>query len=272
MNSEKSDVCCAIVTYNGNLNVERQVKELMNSCQLIIIDNHSSQDFVDYLINLKLNYSFKLVLNDDNLGLSHALNQGLSYAKENGCKYLLTLDQDSFFYKENIESLISSFAIDQKIASVGPSYKKNENSSFVNYLITSGNIVLVDVLASIGGYDEKLFIDNIDIEISFRLLKNGYKLYLNSDVFFEHKIGEYEKSYIFGIKYLSHSPDRFYWMYRNERYLLRKYRKIFKWLCFKSRIISLLCVCKVLLIERNKFKKIKMIIRGWKDGKLLDIE
>ena len=114
-----------------------------------------------------------------------------------------------------------------------------------------------DIIKNIGGYDEELFIDNIDIELSFRLIVNGYKLAQVKNTQIIHKIGEPEKSRIFRIKYYSHSPERFYWMYRNERYLIRKYYHSLKKLCIKSYFASVLMVLKVIFIERYKLAKLK---------------
>ena len=259
-------ICCAIVTYNGSKNVERQVIELQDSCAIVIIDNGSNSEYITFLKSLKNKYNVQLILNEVNAGLATALNQGLQYADENGYPYFLTLDQDSFFVKENIDIMISAFSKNDSIVSVGPNLK-SKKSCFVNYLITSGNIVKTDVLKKLGGYDSKLFIDNIDIEISFRFLANNMKMYAVGGTIFKHKIGEIERSPILRIKYLSHSPDRFYWMYRNERYLLKKYNKKLKKLCFKSYLASCFGVLKVIILEKNKLKKIKQIHRGWKDGK-----
>ena len=266
-------ICTLIVTYNGTDNVEKQISEYSGISSLVVVDNGSNSNFVDSLKQLNSRFHFELILNNENKGLSCALNQGLDYALKIGAKYLLTMDQDSFIDGNTIKKLMDAFEFDKSVVSVGPYYGETcDNTTYVNYLITSGNIIDVEVLNKLGGYDNNLFIDNIDIEISFRLLVNGYKMVQVGGTSFNHKIGEMERSRIFKIKYYSHSPERFYWMYRNERYLIRKYKKSLPYLCFKSRVVSILYLLKVLFVERNRFAKIKKARIGWKDGKNISIE
>lgn len=273
MNKRFDDLCCVIVSYNCEHNIEKQIQNLCDNLHLIVVDNGSNQESINFLKSLKEKYDFILVLNEENIGLSKALNQGIDFAKRIGSKYLLTLDQDSFFDIENVEKMINCIDIEKRVVSVGPCYDENikENTN-VNFLITSGNIVLLSIFDELGKFDENLFIDQIDIEFSFRLLVNNYQMMMVKDTKMIHKIGELERSYIFKIKYLSHSPKRFYYMYRNERYLLRKYRSKLRWLCFKSYLASMLGVLKVIFIERNKTAKLKQIIKGNRDGKKIAIE
>lgn len=264
------DICAVIVSYNGDNNIEKQISEFCDFCNLIVIDNGSLNEFVEYLINLKKKYDFELIINKTNFGLAKALNQGLEFATDLKCKYLLTLDQDSFLKKEFVLTMKKEIDFEKRVISVGPYYQgKNDNTMDVNYLITSGNLILIDVLNKLGKYDEILFIDQIDIELSFRLLINNYKMALVKNTRIVHKIGEIERSYIFRIKYFSHSPNRFYYMFRNERYLLLKYGKQLKYLCFKSRIATFLMFIRIIFIERRKVAKLRQALKGWHDGKKL---
>lgn len=269
MSERNKNICCVIVTYNGDSNLEVQIKELCNVTCVVIVDNGSSREFKIYIKRLLEKYDFHYIDNLHNIGLSAALNQGLEYANSLKAEYLLTLDQDSFFPKRNIDSMVKR--IDDKVVSVGPFFnrEKNNHEKKVNYLITSGNLVKVSVLNEIGGFDEKLFIDQIDIELSFRLLTHNYNLVKVSNTYIKHEIGFLEKSAFLRINHHAHSSERYYYMFRNERYILRKYGKKLTLLCIKSFLASSIIILKILFIENDKKNKIINVIKGWKNGKNL---
>lgn len=270
MTNALKNICCVIVSYNSDHDIEKQIKECSEYLNLLVVDNGSGEEVVSYLKSLQKTYKFELLVNVTNIGLSKALNQGVEYARKIKATYLLTLDQDSFLSLDNINKLVEAINPEEKIVSVGPYYQSpKENHSFVNFLITSGNLVSLSVFDDIGVFDDQLFIDQIDIEFSFRLLINGYKMLMVGGSSIAHKIGNLERSYIFKIRYYSHSPQRFYYMYRNERYLNRKYAKKLKWICFKSRVAAFLYLFKIIFLERNKIVKLKSIFKGYHDGKKL---
>ena len=264
---ELTDVCAVIVFYNGDASVIEKIQYLSSFLgRVYIVDNNSNNGILnDYKPN-KENIFF--IKNFRNEGISYALNQGLKFTLDSGFKLLLTLDQDSFLKKESIERMVQSINPKSGIVSVGPFYGKEKNSltQNVSYLITSGNLLYCETINRIGGYNEKLFIDCVDIDLSFNLLSNGYKMQKIANTFMDHKIGEYERSYIFRIKYLGHSPNRYYFIFRNNIYIYKTYTKKLRKKCFKLFLSLLLGLLKIVFIERNKIKKIKYSFKGIKDG------
>ena len=162
-------------------------------------------------------------------------------------------------------------AIDEKAGyiSVGPSYKNVAEEKYldVNFLITSGNLVLIDAIEAVKGYSEELFIDGVDIDFSWSLLQSGYRLRQLGKVIMHHKIGEYERSKMLRIQYLSHTPIRFYYIYRNTILIFKKYHKEFRINCLKM-VLALLLIdtSQLLFIESRKKEKLKMAINGLYDG------
>ena len=63
----------------------KDLKECLNSLfelkaswlEIIVIDNNSSEDVIKYLIDLKDKHKIKLILNNENLGFTYAVNQGI---------------------------------------------------------------------------------------------------------------------------------------------------------------------------------------------------
>ena len=262
------DICCVVVTYNGSYET---IETLLNYekifDELIVIDNNSSLEFKKLLTdNIK---HANLVFNRENEGIAKALNQGFIYAKDRGSRFLLTMDQDSVMTKEIAVELLNAIDEKEKYISVGPSYKDGNKQDFIdaNFLITSGNLVLIDAIEKVSGYPEELFIDEVDIDFSWALLSAGYKLRQLGKVIMQHKIGEYEKSKLFRIQYLSHSPIRFYYIYRNTILVFKKYYKKYKRKCIKM-VLALLFVdtWQLLLLENHKIEKLTMAIKGVNDG------
>lgn len=265
------DVCCAIVTFNGTSDVIHTILYYETIFDhVVVVDNNSTNGFYELLINSC--HKAKIIRNSVNEGIAFALNEGVIYANDMGVDYFLSMDQDSYICFEDILALKKSIDIKNRVVSVGPSYQchKPKQNEFVDYLITSGNLTYLKAINEINGYNSNLFIDCVDIDFSWSLLDAGYKLLLVANACMKHKIGEYEKSRIFKIKYCSHAPLRFYYIYRNTFYLYRKYKnkKFFRKKAFKLRLsLFFVDTLKLLFIERNKKLKIEYAKKGIKDAK-----
>lgn len=268
-NVNLSSVAAVIVTYNGNDNVFSLLSNLSKDVSLIVVDNGSNEDYASYLKSLKSQFDFELTLLGENKGIASALNVGIAYANKIDAKYLLTLDQDSLISIDSVKALVDAIDEENGLVSTGTIYKHEivHNIELVSYLITSGNLTTLKAINEVNGFDDRLFIDQVDIDFSYRLRLKGYKLAKVEGAILNHKIGEKEYSYLFHIPYYSHSAKRFYYIARNERFILRTYHKSFKFNCLKSRIAFYGMVLKVIFIERNKHQKLTAIRKGWKDGK-----
>lgn len=200
------------------------------------------------------------------------MNRALQVAK--GYDFLLTMDQDSYFlpgmmdkYKHEVELLeksnpqkigVYSVNFDQRVDPVVPGYKK------INVAITSGSIVPIRIAKSIGGFDENLFIDEVDSEFCYRVRHCGYDVIELTSVVLKHSLGHQTFHQIFGIHYntYNHNALRKYYMARNRVYVMRKYPEIRK-TYIKYTIKDII---KVLLAENQKIHKLHYIIKGIKDG------
>jgi len=107
----------------------------------------------------------------------------------------------------------------------------------------------------------------VDFEFCFRLRRKGYNIYINNAAILTHSVGELKKWRLFGITYYStnHSPIRLYYRTRNRFYVRNLYYKEFTKF-FKNDLWSFIkVIVKIILVESNKFAKLKMIIRGYID-------
>lgn len=183
----------------------------------------------------------------DNFGIAHAHNVGIQLAEQSGCTHVLLMDQDSELMPQTVEVLLAEerklLDAGKKVATIGPVFvdektgdaapalssslfgtKKNAidlNSTLPvpsNYIIASGSLIRLEVLRDVGGMQEDLFIDWVDIEWCERALMAGYVSYLTPLVTMRHSIGD-EFVYLFGRKISLHSDFRNYFIVRNATYL-----------------------------------------------------
>ena len=267
-------MAAVIVFFHGTDNVIKLINNISESTNKIIVINNGSDKASDKVLEVvRMMPNVRVIDNETNMGIAYALNQGLYYAQEECCHFLLTMDQDSIISNTDVIRLKESLETDN-VASVGTYYSTITNSinREVDYLITSGNMVKVDVALAIGGYNECLFIDSVDIEFSFRLRRQGYKLLLVKDTHLCHKIGELEYSPLLKIGYLSHNKNRFYYKFRNAQYTIDCYFKTFPIQCAKMQLCLWKDFAKIILIEKNKKEKLKSAIKGLRDVRTLKLQ
>lgn len=261
------DLCVVIVFYNGEKSLVDRVKTL--SCyvkDILVVDNNSDSETLGIIQQIALIPYVTVLRNEQNMGIAYALNQGLKHAVESKKALLLTLDQDSQIGIETIIRLVGCINIPRKVISVGPFYSeknnKNKETVDVTYLITSGNVIHVNKCVELGGYNDKLFIDCVDIDLSFKIFTHGYRMQKISKAFLNHRIGEYEKSSLLRISYLAHSPKRYFYIYRNNIYIYKTFFSKLPWECVKLFLSLLLGTLKLILVEKSKVYKIRYACNG----------
>ena len=109
---------------------------------------------------------------------------GVKLAIKESSDWLLTMDQDSKFEKNDLFKLIESIDEDdiQNIGIISPLHNINElnmNSDNNHITMTSGNLLNLHILEKIGFFLEDLFIDSVDTEYCLRLYEHGYRIKRN---------------------------------------------------------------------------------------------
>lgn len=209
-----------------------------------------------------------------NVGISQALNHAWKRASADGCDFLLTMDQDSWWRGfDKFVSHIGSEGCPDGL--FGPTYRGEvPTTTFqeTEVLITSGMLVPVRVLDALGGYCEAFRIDAIDTELVCRAMDAGYGAYHVSDCRLVHRLGDKQSKTFLGRNYTTpgYSPDRLYGICRNHGMVFRKYPQ------FKSLRKRFLKIwlwqnpIRILLGEKRKLHKLLAILRGFLDGCLSD--
>ena len=121
----------------------------------------------------------------------------------------------------------------------------------------------LEILHKLDGYDENLFIDQVDFEYCIRLIKNQYKIVKLNKAILIHNIEdkESEVKYINGKRYLlnKYPPIRYYYIIRNNLYCGKKYRDVFRPYYAETRR-NMEVIRKTVWYDKDKLIRIKTII------------
>ena len=266
-------ICGVIVIYNCDIedilhNVDSVYRQVDH---LLIVDNSEDNiregKFREHFNNISFYF------NGNHYGIAGALNYALKFAQSHGYDYLLTMDQDSRLEDDSVKELLN-LLIENNLAMIGPNvYKKygSGNVSDINLLITSGSLVNVEIADKIGGFNNDLFIDLVDLEFCLRMKQNGYKYGFARDIKMSHNIGEQRVFKRFGItkKMSYHSANRYYYIFRNNIIVRKLYRKYSPSYSLKLWIASLINRFNIMFYPKNERVIIKENIkRSKKDAKV----
>jgi rhamnosyltransferase len=267
-------VCGVTILYNPQQEVINNISSYLEQVDyLLLIDNSDIPSYFinEYFMNIE---KVKYVFNNSNLGIAKALNIGAEKALELGSKYILTMDQDSKAPPNLVEELIKAVIKKEKVGIVSPlqsnkydTHKKFSNSIDVPRVMTSGNLLSLNVFKVVGDFCEDYFIDYVDIEYCMRLKKNNFEVIGLNYIILEHNEANILEKQLFSKKYYptNNLPFRWYYKTRNLLYLRKKYKNIFPDACKEEVDTFVRNFVKVILFEGNKFSKAKMIMIGLQD-------
>lgn len=270
--SRRNGVLAVIVTYNPAHDIINNITALYDQVQkILIVDNHSGND-IDFLRKFCASNDIEFIENEKNLGIATALNMGVSKLNDD-YQYFLTMDQDSYMESDCVERLVAALKANACFGAVGANYGKLQSKEKIvekDLLITSGCLARKEVVVSVDGFTDELFIDCVDFDFSLAVKALGYRLAIVSQAMMKHHLGEKKDRYFFGIKFTitEHNAERYYYMYRNHKYIIAKYKHLFPKICLKKSIMQMLHTIEVVLLHDNKKEKLKQMNAGKRDSKL----
>lgn len=241
---------------------------------VLLIDNSETSFFdFDHLQDTEPDFSFTLIRNGRNEGIAAALNRACAVAREQGCQWLLTMDQDSIFDASAAATLLNyAGAARAGVAIVSP-YHVTPGATVPHFLreaepirftMTSGNLLRLAAVQACGPFEEKLFIDSVDHEYCLRLRKAGFDIVRVNSARLLHPQGSmtYTRFLFFKWKTSHHNPVRRYYMARNRWYVMVRYA-LFDPKFFRRELSQYLRdYLRVLLLEQQKRKKIAAMLKG----------
>lgn len=228
-----------IVTYNGAKWIKKCLSSIFNSdhpVDVFIIDNGSSDGTQEIITK---NFpGVHLVQSKTNLGFGAANNIGIAAALKKGADYIFLLNQDTYFFKCSLKSLIDQINSDKSIGVISPvhlagdeknldfffakcmrpentpsilgDFFKNEigelyESNFVN---AAAWFVRADVFRKLGGFHPVFEHYGEDDEFIMRIKKDGLRLFISSQNIIVHDTPQIQSTNPF---------------FRIDKALLRKY-------------------------------------------------
>ena len=272
----KLNALIVTVTYNPDQSVLDNLKT--SYYPHLIVDN--SEKPPQWLKEYCNEYNIDYIWLNGNFGIAKALNIGAQYAINKEFDYIVTMDQDSELTDElllDMTNYISQSQNEEQVAVFSPRHvnsgaefqaaKEDVTNDF--YSMSSGNFVNLSIWRILGGFDEKLFIDMVDVDYYVRALISNYQVLTIQRIFMMHQMGtnlQNKKFFKYRFDVWNHNNVRKYYQARNFLYVYNKYYKQLPELSFFKKII-LKTPISIILFESNKFSKLYCYVRGCIDFK-----
>lgn len=268
-----------IVTYNPNIALLlKNINAVTNQVDTLILVDNGSENIKD-IESLSEKFKFEIIRLGVNLGIATALNKGMEFFNLKKYKWVLTLDQDSVVEKNMVKNLTELKEFNQPKTAIlaarfidkKQSHLHDEQNVVENlYVITSGGLVRISAWRKVRGFDEQLFIDNIDNDFNQRLAGIGYRVMQANQITFQHSLGDpinnkplLQKILVIkkGLSPTDHSSFRQYYISRNGIIMAKRY--------FKPSFIQILRVIantRQIFLFSSPLKKFMSAYRGIYDG------
>lgn len=286
--NRRASVCAVIVTYHPEPAALRtRIAALRPQvAQVIVVDNATPGFGADLGVTV--------LVQPENVGLARAQNIGIEAARAAGHTHVLLLDQDSVPAPDMVDRLLTALAgltaAGRRVGAVGPRFRderERRDAPFVkiafpmsrklwcspdgepieaDFLISSGVLIPLAVLDQVGTMDEGIFIDNVDMEWSFRARARGFSLYGVCAATMGHHLGDARQP-VFGgrAQVVVHSPVRLYYIMRNRLRLYRLAHTPRVWIAQDlPRVIAKFLIFTVLVGPRRR--NARYMLRGLRDG------
>jgi len=265
----------SVILYNPDSSVINNINTYIEMVSVLYVIDNSIQSNEYILAELKKNNKIKITQNNENLGVATGLNIAARLAIKDNYDWLLTMDQDSSFSDDNIlkfSNFFNQFNADVNIGIMCPNTTIGDNMPDIienEHSITSGSIINLNVYSKVGGFDDYLFIDEVDADFSYKIKMNGFKVLKFPNIHMNHKLGEQKSlgyfNYFFKKDRTIHNSFRIYFMVRNYFIIRSRYIKTFpefyKWRDKDFKIM----IKNNLFFSKNFFTTLTRAAKGYID-------
>lgn len=297
---KKEKVATVTVTYNRKDLLIKNIKAILEQTYkidcIIVVDNNST-DGTREAVNLEFGKDdrIKYIFLDENIGGAGGFYTGCKYAYENKFDWVILMDDDgrpqniytiqnlfeeiqNMGLKSNKKVVLNSLVVcDEKKLSFGlfdseDTIKEIQESTNTNIIINrinpfNGTLISRTLMEEIGFPNKDFFIKGDEFDYQCRAMKaNAYIATVVDSLYYHPKIEEKNtrslKIFNKKLKFFIEAPWKEYYRSRNYTfsYIRDGKKMIAKKQFFKRITCAIVCKC-------NKVKTIKMIIKGYKDGK-----
>jgi rhamnosyltransferase len=277
---EASNICTIVVTFNPDVTLHTRLESLTKGvARLVVVDNGSDAKSRDTLELIAREPKAQVIYNNENLGLAHALNQGLALAHKAGLPWLLTLDQDTTPLQNMVDTLTAAYdacPFRQEVAVVGSRFGAaleqpiSQGAAFTEetVVITAGSLLDVDAALAVGGFREDFFIDFVDIELCLRLRRAGLRVIRSSAPTIQHEVGQPRSHRLLSreVTATHHNALRRYYMTRNRIIVWREYLGRERSFVLHDMKRFAKELVKLVFFEEGRTRKLLQLVRGLADG------
>jgi rhamnosyltransferase len=297
MNTPHS-VLAVVVTYRCGRGVLPTLEALRPQVdRIIVVDNGGDAETRTTVEEAaSRSATVETIFNPKNLGIAGGLNVGVHRALELGSDWILTMDHDSVPSPDMVVRLLDAWKehpdkdqvaivaprhFDARTGREGiyPIYGKGlrarhpafgPHTAFIEptEVISSGSLIRSRVFGDVGFFDERLFIDSVDVDFCLRLARAGYRILVPREATMKHELGKGAEESFAGIGMtVSHHPEfRRYYIVRNRLHLGIRYARSFPSYLTAGLARTLMDTLGILLFEKNRWAKLGATVRGAVDG------
>jgi rhamnosyltransferase len=265
----EAKILAVVVSFNGLRKTVETLDALIGRVDHVhVVDNASRPESLELLDSVARSGRVSLERLSRNEGVGYALNCGVRAARRIGCDWLLTMDQDSRVDDDMVEAYKAAVARSPDLVCLTPNVLVNGRGPHnkrgpVDFAITSGNLIRMDVFDTIGEFDEELFIDGVDVDFSLRVRHAGEQIVRVESAILYHELGQGQTTGGWLSRfYMAHSPLRRYYMYRNHLYIIQRYGFKFPMFVAKATLVQLLHLVAVVIYGGKRVESLRFMLCG----------
>jgi rhamnosyltransferase len=266
-------IAAVVILYNPEDDAFRNITSYLNQVSMVIAVDNSETPLPETSARIEVLPGVTYLPNYSNLGVAKALNIGAERAVTEGCDFLLTMDQDSRAASDMVPRMLECLAGQDlsRLGIVAPFHVTAARQSppcdvvcqEVMTPMTSGSLLNLHAYRIAGRFRDDFFIDFVDNEYCLRLHRLGFKVLRANQAILHHSVGDIRRYGPFVAT--NHPPLRRYYKTRNRFLVNRLYRRDFPVHCLIDRVRLAKEIASILLFEREKAAKCRMMWRGYID-------
>ena len=270
--------------------------------EIVIVDNGSAppvksilaQPEIATLIGDVSHINFIVLA--ENQGIASGFNIGVEASRKGAAEFVLLLDQDSVPAADMVGELHAGYrqaageSSLKRVAAVGPRIidsrdaheypfirlgwfrnkhircaVSHEKPVVCDFLISSGCLIAMSAFDKIGGFDDALFIDSVDLEWCFRARRGQFSLYGICGARLDHRLGDHRRVVLNKIFLVVHSPLRIYYITRNRILLYWRRHVPLKWK-LKDMLRMAAKFAAIMLFVAPRLEYLHMTLLAIRDG------
>jgi rhamnosyltransferase len=266
-------IAAVVILYKPGNDVYENIASYLDKVEVVFAVDNTETPLAETAARISLLTGVRYLPNYSNLGVAAALNIGAERAVAAGCDFLLTMDQDSRAESDMVPRMLDCLAGQDlsRLGIIAPfhvtvarrSPPEDSVCREVMTPMTSGSLLNLHAYRVAGRFRDDLFIDFVDNEYCLRLRRLGFTVLRANGALLHHRVGD-TRTYGPFIA-TNHPPLRRYYKTRNRFLVNSLYGWDFPGHCMFDRIRLLKEIVSILLFEREKAAKFRMMWRGFLD-------